>query len=59
MEFLAPIYKRLYDCEQKGMHLPRGWDLMLESDLITACDEFDLKYQKQHPEETPTKRKKK
>jgi len=59
MEFLAPIYKRLYDCEQKGMHPPRNWDLMNEEDLKIACDEFVVKYQKQHPEETPTKRKKK
>lgn len=49
MEFSAPIYKILYDCEQKGMHLPRGWILMIESDLQIACDEFMVKHNLKYP----------
>jgi hypothetical protein len=40
MEFHSPVYELLYRCEQMGMRLPRGWDLMPADAVLDACRAF-------------------
>jgi len=40
MEFHSPVYELLYRCEQWGMRLPRGWDIMAEASILQACRAF-------------------
>ena len=40
MEYHSPVYELLYRCEQMGMRLPRGWDLMPENAVLDVCCAF-------------------
>jgi uncharacterized protein YbdZ (MbtH family) len=40
MEYFSPVYELLYRCEQMGMRLPRGWDLMPADAVLEACRDF-------------------
>lgn len=39
MESSNPVYELLIRCESMGMHL-KGYDLMLEPDIVGACQDF-------------------
>ena len=40
MDYFSSVYEFLHRCEQMGMRLPRGWDLMPENTVLQACCAF-------------------